>query len=61
QDEPNNISTTVGSAQRCVPYQEPFSPELLELPRIHRLKSYHVPCQTNLDLRCFLDESYMCL
>ncbi|CAF2727459.1 unnamed protein product [Rotaria sp. Silwood2] len=56
-----NISTSVGATQRCVPFQELFSSELLALPRIHRLKSYHVPCQNNVDLQCFIDESYMCL
>ncbi|CAF3462739.1 unnamed protein product, partial [Rotaria socialis] len=62
QQEPeNNISTTVGSAQRCAPFQELLSSELLALPQIHRLKSYHIPCQNNVDLQCFIDESYICL
>ncbi|CAF4547663.1 unnamed protein product, partial [Rotaria socialis] len=56
-----NISTTISPAQQCVPYQKLFSPELLALPRIHRLKSYHVPCQNNVKLQCFIDEFYMCL
>ncbi|CAF4885815.1 unnamed protein product, partial [Rotaria socialis] len=57
QQEPeNNISTTVGSAERCAPFQELLSSELLALPRIHRLKSYHIPCQNNVDLQCFIDE-----
>ncbi|CAM4765337.1 unnamed protein product [Rotaria magnacalcarata] len=61
QDKSDNISTTVGSAQRCAPFQELFSSELLALPRIHRLKNYHIPCQNNVDLQCFIDEFYMCL
>ncbi|CAF3346667.1 unnamed protein product [Rotaria socialis] len=61
QSESTNISTTIGPAQRCVPYQELFSHELLTLPRIHRLKNYHVPCQNNVELQCFMDELYMCL
>ncbi|CAF3774706.1 unnamed protein product [Rotaria sp. Silwood1] len=61
QIESVNISTTIGPAQRCVPFQELFSSELLALPRIHRLKSYHVPCQNYVNLQCFIDESYMCL
>ncbi|CAF5195082.1 unnamed protein product, partial [Rotaria magnacalcarata] len=61
QDESKNISTAISPTQRCVPYQELFSSELLALPRIHRLKSYHIPCQNNTELKCFIDESYMCL
>ncbi|CAF4150770.1 unnamed protein product [Rotaria sp. Silwood2] len=56
-----NVSTTITPAQRCVPFQELFNSELLKLPRIHRLKSYHIPCQKNIDLQCFTDESYICL
>ncbi|CAF4638570.1 unnamed protein product, partial [Rotaria socialis] len=59
--ESTNISTTIGPAQRCVPYQELFSHELLTLPRIHRLNNYHVPCQNNVESQCFMDELYMCL
>ncbi|CAF4601730.1 unnamed protein product, partial [Rotaria socialis] len=61
QSESTNISTTIGPAQRCVPYQELFSHELLTLPRIHRLNNYHVPCQNNVESQCFMDELYMCL
>ncbi|CAF5190176.1 unnamed protein product [Rotaria magnacalcarata] len=61
QNESKNISTAIGPTQRCVPYQKLFSSELLALPRIHRLKSYHIPCQNNTELQCFIDESYMCL
>ena len=61
QIEKVNISTMIGPAQRCVPVQELFSPESLTLPRIYRLKSYHVLCQNNIDLQCFIDESYICL
>ncbi|CAF4025794.1 unnamed protein product, partial [Rotaria sordida] len=57
QTESLNISTTIGPSQRCVPCQELFSSKLLALPRIHRLKSYHLPCQNNVDLQCFIDES----
>ncbi|CAF1091032.1 unnamed protein product [Adineta steineri] len=29
--------------------------------RTLRLKSYHIPCQHDSNLQCFVDESYMCL
>ncbi|CAF2223220.1 unnamed protein product [Rotaria magnacalcarata] len=31
------------------------------MPRFHRIKFYHIPCQTNFDLNCFIDETYLCL
>ncbi|CAF1192557.1 unnamed protein product [Adineta steineri] len=57
----SNIVTSISPTQRCVPIHELFPTELFSLPRIQRLKSYHIPCQHNFKLQCFVDESYMCL
>ncbi|CAF3627819.1 unnamed protein product [Rotaria socialis] len=61
QTDRADISTIISPAQRCVPFYELFSSELLTLPRIHRIKHYHVPCQNDINLQCFIDESYICL
>ncbi|CAF4191250.1 unnamed protein product, partial [Adineta steineri] len=57
----SNIVTSISSAQRCVPIHERLPTKLLSLPRIQRLKSYHILCQHDFNLQCFVDESYMCL
>ncbi|CAF1362508.1 unnamed protein product [Adineta steineri] len=59
--ESSNIVTSISPAQRCVPIHERLPAKLLSLPRIQRLKSYHIPCQHDFNLQCFVDESYMCL
>ncbi|CAF4240756.1 unnamed protein product, partial [Adineta steineri] len=57
----SNIITPINPAQRCVPVHELLPTKLLILPRIQRLKSYHIPCQDHVNLQCFVDEFYMCL
>ncbi|CAF0854311.1 unnamed protein product [Adineta steineri] len=57
----SNIVTSISPAQRCVPIHELLTTQLLLLPRIQRLKSYHIPCQDHINLQCFVDEFYMCL
>ncbi|CAF4123583.1 unnamed protein product [Adineta steineri] len=57
----SNIVTSISPAQRCVPIHELLPTKLLSLPRIQRLKSYHIPCQHDFNLQCFVDEFYMCL
>ncbi|CAF4165851.1 unnamed protein product, partial [Adineta steineri] len=57
----SNIVTSISPAQRCVPIHELVNDKLFVMPRIQRLKSYHIPCQRNSNLQCFVDEFYMCL
>ncbi|UJR18331.1 hypothetical protein I4U23_005233 [Adineta vaga] len=59
--ESSNITTLVSSIQRCPLINELFSTKILSMPRIQRIKSYHLPCQHNFNLQCFIDEFYMCL
>ncbi|CAF4164464.1 unnamed protein product, partial [Adineta steineri] len=59
--ESSNIVTSISPAQQCVPVHELLTTKLLLLPRIQRLKSYHIPCQDHVNLQCFVDEFYMCL
>ncbi|CAF1318013.1 unnamed protein product [Adineta steineri] len=59
--ESSSIVTSISPTQRCVPIHELLPTKLLSLPRIQRLKSYHIPCQDHVNLQCFVDEVYMCL
>ncbi|CAF3903979.1 unnamed protein product [Adineta steineri] len=56
-----NVSTSIDSPQRCLSIDEVLNSELRVLPKIRRMKYYHVICQTKLHLLCFFDESHMCL
>ncbi|CAF1023668.1 unnamed protein product [Adineta steineri] len=56
-----SILTSITPNQRCLRINELFNLTLLRLPRIRRVKYYHLPCQTRLDLWCFFDEIYMCV
>ncbi|CAF1432363.1 unnamed protein product [Adineta steineri] len=56
-----SILTLITPNQRCLRIDELFNLTLLRLPRIRRIKYYHLPCQTRLDLWCFFDEIYMCV
>ncbi|CAF4085278.1 unnamed protein product, partial [Adineta steineri] len=57
----SNITTSIYPAQRCASVDEVLNTQLASLPRIQRLKSYHIPCQHDINLQCFVDEFYMCL
>ncbi|CAF0799616.1 unnamed protein product [Adineta steineri] len=59
--EQSNITTSINPVQRCAFIHEVLNTKLVSLPRIQRLKSYHVPCQHDFNLQCFVDEFYMCL
>ncbi|CAF4144709.1 unnamed protein product, partial [Adineta steineri] len=51
----SNIVTSISPPQRCVGIHELLPTKLLLLPRIQRLKSYHIPCQAHVNLQCFVD------
>ncbi|CAF1493972.1 unnamed protein product [Adineta steineri] len=61
KDESSNVTTSISSARQCVSVDEVLNTKLLVLPRIQRLKSYHILCQRDFNLQCFVDEFYMCL
>ena len=56
-----NSSTSLDSTRRCPSINELLNTKQLKLPRIQRVKYYHIPCKTDLSLKCFFDESYMCM
>ncbi|CAF3843808.1 unnamed protein product [Adineta steineri] len=57
----SNITTSITPARRCASVDEVLNTTLVSLPRIQRMKSYHIPCQRDYNLQCFVDEFYMCL
>ena len=57
----NIICVVINPGQRCVPVEELFDEELMSMPRIRRMKSYHLPCQHHVNLLCFVDEFNLCL
>ncbi|UJR11418.1 hypothetical protein I4U23_015598 [Adineta vaga] len=61
QSETSNISTTIDSTRRCPSVNELLDSKQIKLLRIQRIKYYHTLCQNNPHLKCFFDESYMCL
>lgn len=57
-----NLSTTIIPQHRCKPIQDVLNQQIQVLPRWHRAKHYHIPCQNQSDLVCFYDHDYfMCL
>ncbi|CAF3991367.1 unnamed protein product, partial [Adineta steineri] len=57
----SNITTSISPAQQCASVDEVLNTKSVSLPRIQRLKNYHIPCQRDFKLQCFVDEFYMCL
>ena len=47
---------------RCPPIEELLNESIIGYPRLHRVKYYHIPCQTNPTLNCFHDsDQSICL
>ena len=58
---PVHLNTHVLAKNRC-PYIDQLFPEtLLQLNPLQRAKFYQEPCQKQHDLKCFHDETFMCL
>ncbi|CAF2441824.1 unnamed protein product [Rotaria sp. Silwood2] len=56
-----DISTSINPTRECFPIEEIFNSTFMKMPQFHRIKFYHIPCQTNFHLNCFIDETYLCL
>ncbi|CAF4713570.1 unnamed protein product [Rotaria sp. Silwood1] len=57
-----NISTTIIPEHRCLSIKDLFTDNIPILPRWHRAKHYHIPCQKHSNLVCFYDNDFfMCL
>ena len=57
----SNLFTSINPTRECRSIEHVLNSTLMKLPRFQRIKYYHIPCQTNLQLTCFLDEGYLCL
>ena len=56
-----NISIALDRTRQCRAMNSPLSSTLAELPRIRRLKYYHLACRMHPDVLCFVDERSLCL
>jgi len=56
-----DILTSLNPTRECLPIDLIFNSTLMKLSRFERIKYYHLVCQMNYQLNCFLDESYLCL
>jgi hypothetical protein len=62
QESPKfDLSTSINPSRECLFIEQIFNSTLMKLSRFQRIKFYHLPCQTNFNLPCFLDENYLCL
>ena len=58
----SSLSTTIGSHNRCPSIHELLSDEIVNYPRLRRVKYYHISCQERLNLECFHDaDQFICL
>ena len=55
------IKKSITSSDRCLHINEIFNETFTQLHMIRRIKYYHLPCQTNLNLSCFYDEIHLCI
>lgn len=56
-----DLLTSIKPSQECISIELLFNSTFMKMSRFQRLKFYHIPCQTNLNLNCFIDEYYLCL
>ncbi|CAF3545057.1 unnamed protein product [Rotaria socialis] len=62
QSLPNlDLSTSINPSHECLSIEILFKSTLMKMSRFQRIKFYHIPCQTNHDLNCFMDKFYLCL
>jgi hypothetical protein len=56
------IEKTLNSSDRCLHISEIFNKTFTNSSLLHRIKSYHFPCQRNRsNLKCFYDKTHICL
>lgn len=55
------LSINVSLSHRCASIDELFNSSIVSLPVLRRIKYYHIPCQEQVQLSCFVDEIHMCL
>ncbi|CAF4679466.1 unnamed protein product, partial [Rotaria sp. Silwood2] len=56
------LSIKLQPHQRCPSVDELLNRNIVNYPRLHRVKYYHIPCQERPDLECFHDsDQFICL
>jgi hypothetical protein len=55
------ITTKIIPSQRCPHINELFNSTVLKFNRLRRIKLYHLLCQQPFELKCFYDETFICL
>ncbi|UJR16672.1 hypothetical protein I4U23_003572 [Adineta vaga] len=55
------LSTSMTSERQCPSIESLFNSSILKMSRLRRVKLYHRLCEENINLQCFIDESYLCL
>lgn len=56
-----NTTAIVTPLRRCLSIAEVFNATIVSLHRLRRIKLYHIPCQEQMNLNCFYDETQMCI
>jgi hypothetical protein len=57
-----NYNVTLSPGQRCPLINELLNKTIVSFASLRRVKYYHIPCQKQLELKCFHDEQqFMCL
>lgn len=57
----NHISVLLAASDRCRYIDEVFNLTIVNMHILRRVKLYHVPCEKQTELRCFYDNTFMCL
>ncbi|CAF4978062.1 unnamed protein product, partial [Rotaria sp. Silwood1] len=57
----NDILTSINPSRECLSINILFNSTLMNMSRLERIKYYHILCQNNKKLNCFIDEYYLCL
>ena len=60
-NQPIIINRKLSQTDRCQRISELFNETFVQMSQIRRIKYYHLPCQTHVNLSCFYDDTYMCL
>lgn len=55
------INNTISSSERCFYINEILNSTSLSLTFLRRIKLYHLVCEQRQNLKCFFDDTFMCL
>ncbi|UJR07146.1 hypothetical protein I4U23_011434 [Adineta vaga] len=55
------LTVAIDSTNRCPSIHEFLNETIVSSPQIIRFKHYHEPCQVNFNLKCFYDETQICI